>query len=214
MGQSEGWKIFWYVLGWVVTTLISLITVVVAYRTLQTGLPASKLSQDQIQQLINLQKATPTGQITAMTPYPPSRHAQAISNIRQDPFVFQQVYSLSIRANHIPDNGQLFIMVHVYGQTTGPYSTFYPTQVNLVFGKQPINQNWKAPRVYLGTPSAPKSTETYRVSLYFCNSLDSVKLSKAANSPHKRNYGLRYLNYPSCRQLDSIFVRRASHGQR
>lgn len=212
--QSEVRKVNWKLVGGVVTILISLAALVVSIYTLVVGAPARKLTQDQIQQIIDLERATPTGQITAMIPYRPTSHPHAILNVRGDPLVFQQVYSLSVRANHVPDNGNLFIIVHNYGQSAASYSRFYAIEVHVVFGKGAVGQNWKAKMVYIGPRSAPGSPQTYRVRLYFCNSLDSEKISHAMRERANQNYGLLYLNYPSCRQLDSIFVRRASQGQR
>lgn len=212
--QPEARKVNWKFLGWVATTVISLGALGISIFTYFAGAPARELTRDQIQQIIELERATPTGQITGMIPYRPTSHPHAISNIRDYPVVFQQIYSMSIRANHIPDNGQLFIVVHSYGQAITSYSRFYPIQAHLVFGVGAVDQKWEA-MAYIGPGSAPGAApQTYRVSLYFCNSLDSEKISNAMLKRANRNYGLLDLNYPSCRELDSIFVRREFQAQR
>jgi hypothetical protein len=208
----------WYKVGaWLIPILISLGALSVSIASYSGQSSARKLDNEQSQQIIELQRTTPTGQITGMVPYHPSSGEKAIANIRRNPLIFQQIYGLRGRALNIPDNGDLFIVVHNYGQRTSSfsetYSRFFLTPVNLTFGRSTVNQNWEAPGVYIGSKSAPTSVVSYRLSLYFCNSADSQKISIALQSEANRNAGLSSLPYPSCRQLDSIFVRRAPNAQ-
>ena len=185
----------------------SFFALAVSVLSYQAEAPARKLTQDQIQGIIDLQRSTPKGRISAIRPH---GRPDAVSNMRRDPSILQQVYTVNVTADHIPDNGQLFIMVHNYGQGSGPYARFFPTQVKLIFRKAPVGRYWRAGTVYMGLPASPKRTQTYRVSLYLCNSRDAARITHANATRHAQNYGLQFLRYPSCQELDSIFVRRVS----
>jgi|ERR1035438_827700 hypothetical protein len=218
-GKVRNWlkkahrKIAWDKFGaWFATTVISVCALLVSMYGCSAENSARKLNNEQAQQIAELQKTTPTGQIARLVPYHPSRGLATITRVRHNPLVLEQIYNLYGRASDIPDNGDLYIVVHNYGERTSTFnethSRFYLTQVDLMFGASPVDQSWEAPGVYIGGESASSSVASYRLSLYFCDSVDSEKISEALRNQADRNAGLLSLPYPSCRQLDTIFVRR------
>ena len=114
---------------------------------------------------------------------------------------------------NVPDNGSLFMVVHDYGQPEPYFSTsfnyYYIVDATLYYSGS-AEENWKADGVYIGTVSAPSVPLSYRLTLYFCGSVDAEKMVAASQSSTIQNYGLRSLPYPSCKQLDSIFVTRGA----
>jgi hypothetical protein len=199
------WKTALKVLGWIVTTGIALAGLVVA---LEVEASTKTLSNAQTQQIKQLERATPTGTIVKLIPYHPlPGHAAPVTDVRHDPVLTQQVYNVYGTASNIPDNGGLFMVIHFYGERLTPFNREAP-QFFLVPALPGFDQRWKAAGIYIGTKSPPKA-ESYRLSLYFCNSVDSEKIFAAIKKSRVKNYGLPYLSYPSCKQLDSIFVRRA-----
>jgi hypothetical protein len=194
------------VLGWTVTTLIALGGWVVS------GLgywAQQKVDNEQNQQIAELQQTTPTGEITRMTAYRTSGQQFTITNIRNDPVLRQQVYNVSGEASDVPDNGTLFMVVHDYGQPTpmldDPGNHYYITPVTL-YGKSDADQTWEDSQVYIGESSAPRTALSFRLTLYFCDSVDAEEIMGVISRPTVLNYGLRSFPYPSCKQLDSIFV--------
>jgi hypothetical protein len=192
-------------LGWA-TTLIALCALVVSILGYRVQL---KSDNEQNQQIAELQQTTPTGEITGMTAYRTSGHQPTITNLRNDPVLQQQIYSLSGVASDVPDNGTMYMVVHDYGQPTpgleDPSNHYYVTPVT-PFPTSNADQSWKDPRVYIGEKSAPKTALIFRLTIYFCDSVDAEKISEATGSTAVINYGLRSFPYPSCKQLDSIFV--------
>lgn len=200
------------VLAWIATTAIAAAALGVSVYGCSAQESAKKLADEQSQQIAELQKTTPAGEITGMAASHPE-HRPSITSTRDDPVLWQQVYNLSGVASDVPDNGSLFMVVHDYGQPTpffdDPAAHFFITHVTL-YSKSDTDQYWKAEGVYIGGQSPPTDPLSYRLTLYFCNSVDAQKIVVATRSRAARNYGLSSLPYPSCRQLDSIFVTRAS----
>jgi len=194
------------ILAWSVTTIMALgggVVSVLGY------LAQQKVDNEQSQQIAELQQTTPTGEITRMIAYRKSGHEPTITNVRNDPVLRQQVYNLSGVASDVPDNGAIFMVVHDYGLPTlgvdDPSNHYYVTPVTPL----PTNnadQPWKGLGVYIGEKSAPETALTFRLTLYFCGSVDAEKISEATGRAAVLNYGLRSFPYPSCKQLDSIFV--------
>jgi hypothetical protein len=201
------------VMAWLVTTAIAAAALILSVDGRSAQESAKKLADEQSQQITELQKTTPVGEITGMAAHHPQKHLPSITNIRNNPVLGQQIYDLSGVSSDVPDNGSLFIVVHDYGQPTlffsDPPAHFFITHVTL-YGKSGANQHWKAGGVYIGGQSVPKHPVSYRLTLYFCNSVDAEKMVVATRARAARNSGLRSLPYPSCKQLDSIFVTRAS----
>jgi hypothetical protein len=189
------------ILAWSVTTFITGAAVAISF--LQYS--------EQRSQIAALQRTTPTGEITGMTAYRTSARQPTITNMRNDPELRQQIYDLSGVASDVPDNGNLFMVVHEYGQPTAglndPSNHYYITPVPLQ-GKSDTDQYWNASGVYIGERSVPNAPLSFRLTLYFCDSIDAGKIMKAISSTAVVNYGLLSLPYPSCKQLDSIFVTR------
>lgn len=200
------------VVGWIVTTFVALGALYVARTSANS---ANRLNDAQSQQIMRLEKTTPTATITEMVPYDSSRtHTPVLTNVRRDPTLQQQIYNMYGTASNVPDNGNLFIDIHFYGERITDFNQgapqFYLVPVRLKFGKSVVAQRWEAAGVYIGAKAPPSNVTTYRLSLYFCNSIDSKKIFTAIKKPAIKNYGFRYLSYPSCKQLDSIFVRRGT----
>jgi hypothetical protein len=202
------------VLAWFVTTFIAAAALAVSVYGHSAQESAKKLADEQSQQIAELQKTTPVGEITGMAAYHPRKQQPPITGIRHDPVLRQQIYDLSGVSSDVPDNGSLFMVVHDYGQPTpffsDPSAHFFITHVTLYSKRSGTNQYWKSDGVYIGKKSAPKNPLSYRLTLYFCNSVDAEKILMASHSRAARNFGLRSLPYPSCKQLDSIFVTRGS----
>jgi len=205
-------------LGWLVTTLIAsgaLWDSNKAYTAQQATYKAEKatekLANEQSQQIAALLRTTPTGEITSIAAYRASGRLTTIANVRNNPFLHQQIYDLSGVVSDIPYNGALFMVVHDYGQPasslSNPSNHYYVTPVTLS-DKGNADQQWKASQVYIGQRSAPKTALSYRLTLYFCNSADTGKIMAAISSSAVQNFGLQSFPYPSCKQLDSIFVTR------
>lgn len=176
---------------------------------------AKRLAEQQSQQITELQATTPVGKITSMVAYRPSGHMPAVTGIRNDPVLQQRIYDLSGTASNVPDNGSLFMVIHDYGQLTQYFnnpstSNFYITNVTLS-SKNDIDQFWHANGVFIGESSTPDTPLSYRLTLYFCNSIDAAKIEDVTKSSTAGNFGLPSLPYPSCVQLDSIFVTRGLH---
>jgi hypothetical protein len=189
------------VLAWSITTLITCSAVAISFEQYLV----------QQNQIAALQRTTPTGEITGITAYRASGSNPAVINMRNDPMLQQQVYYLSGVASDVPDNGSLFMVVHEYNEEAGindPSNNYYITAVPLG-GKSDADQYWKGAEVYIGEHSTPKAPLNFRLTLYFCDSVDAEKIMKTIRSATVINYGLTSLPYPSCRQLDSIFVIRA-----
>jgi hypothetical protein len=198
---------------WIVTTAMAVLALLVSVFGQWEQLSAKKLADEQRQQIAELQKTTPVGEITGIAAYHPGKHQHPITSIRDYPVLPQQIYDLSGVSSDVPDNGSLFMVVHDYGQPTpffsNPSAHFFITHVTL-YSKNDTHQYWKADGVYIGGQSAPEKPLSYRLTLYFCNSVDAQKMVVATRIRAARNIGLPYLRYPSCKQLDSIFVTRAS----
>ena len=215
---KKAMKAIWSVSGakfvaWFITTTVSTVALVLAILALQEQHPAEVLSQDQIQQLMELQRTNPTGTITAITPYQGHSVGKAvIKDVRDDPLLPDQIGNLGGSASNVPANGDLFVVVHSYGgRTSGLEDTpslYFFTPVTPLFGTSVVNQRWLAPGVYFGGKVAPTTVTFYGVSLYFCDSPDSALIFAAIANPVKQNAGFLTMPYPSCKQLDSIFVRR------
>jgi hypothetical protein len=196
------------VLGWAATTALALYSLYQTHESdaAQNVTDASQKAANlaQIQQIQALERTTPTGEITSMTANQPKGSDSRVGGLRQDPLLRQQIYDLSGVAYNVPDNGTLFVFVHDY--SLGRYF-INDASPGLSSGSR---LDWSADNVYIGGQTPPSETLSYRVTLYFCNSVDA----NAINSQHALlsvlNNGLKELSYPSCRQLDSIFVRRAS----
>jgi hypothetical protein len=190
------------ILGWSVTTLIACGAVAISFRQYSA----------QQNQIAALQRTTPTGEITSMTAYRISGRQPTVTNMRNDPVLRQQIYYLSGVASDVPDNGSLFMVVHEYNESAAgindPSNHYYITPVPLG-GKSDTDQYWKGAEVYIGERSAPETPLSFRLTLYFCDSIDAEKIMKVTSSTAVINYGLPSLPYPSCKQLDSIFVMRA-----
>lgn len=203
---KNNWKGF---LAWLIPVFISVGVLVTTWQ----------FNTAQDRQIAQLQRTTPTGQINTITPYKPAPGTSAapITDVRSYPFISQQIENVSGQAWNIPDNGDLFVVVHNYGgrsqsQTETP-SRYFLTPANLMFGKSDDAQVWNAPAVYFGSSKAPSTVTSYRLTLYFCNSVDSAQislvLSKKTNGIEaNRIAGFTFLSYPSCTQLDSVFVQR------
>jgi len=200
-------------LAWFVTPAIAAAALTVSIYGCSAQESAKKLADEQRQQIAELQKTTPVGEITGMAAYHPRKPQPPITNIRSDPVLRQQIYDLSGVSSDVPDNGSLFMVVHDYGQPTpffsDPSAHFFITHITL-YSKSGTNQYWKAQGVYIGAQPAPENPLSYRLTLYFCNSVDAEKIVVATRTRAARNFGLPSLPYPSCKQLDSIFVTRAS----
>jgi len=190
------------ILGWSITTLIAFGAVAISFKQYSV----------QQSQIAALQRTTPTGEITSMTAYRTSGSQPTVTNIRNDPVLRQQIYYLSGVASDVPDNGSLFMVVHEYNQEAAgindPSNHYYITPVPLG-GKSDTDQYWKGAEVYIGEHSTPKAPLSFRLTLYFCDSIDAEKIMKAISSSAVINFGIPSLPYPSCEQLDSIFVMRA-----
>jgi hypothetical protein len=200
------------VLAWLATTLIAAAALGVSIKGCSAQDAAATLANEQAQQISELQKTTPTGNITSMVPYRPSKRQPPIAP-RKSPVLQQEIYNLSGTASNVPDNGTLFMVVHDYGQPkpyfSNSFNYYYITDVTLYYNGS-VEESWKADGVYIGGASAPSAPLSYRLTLYFCNSVDAEKIVAATQSSTVQNYGLRSLPYPSCKQLDSIFVTRGS----
>jgi hypothetical protein len=194
--------------GWPVTNIIAFISVIIAFIAVAISFEQYSAQRSQI---AALQRTTPTGEITGMTAYRTSGRQLTITNMRNDPVLRQQIYDLSGVASDVPDNGNLFMVAHEYGQlTTGlndPSNHYYITPVPLQ-GKSDTDQYWNVSEVYIGERSAPDSSSSFRLTLYFCDSVDAEEIVKAISSTAVDKYGLLSLPYSSCKQLDSIFVTR------
>jgi hypothetical protein len=190
------------ILSWSVTTFIAFGAVAISFEQYSV----------QRNQIAALQRTTPSGEITSMIAYRTSGSQPTVTNMRNDPVLRQQTYYLSGTASDIPDNGSLFMVVHEYNVAAAgindPSNHYYITAVSLG-GKSDADQYWKRAEVYIGENSTPKTPLNFRVTLYFCDSIDAEKITKAISSTAVVNYGLPSLPYPSCKQLDSIFVMRA-----
>lgn len=207
---KENWKIIAVVAGWVITTVISVVALVVAIPGYGDAVSATKLSNEQSAQIIRLELSTPTGEIAEIVPHDQG-HATAVTGVRRDPFIPQQINDLSGAAQNVPDNGDLFVVVHNYGTTTTHLqdipSLYFITPANQS-GADTANEEWKSPGVYIGGPDASTPRKYYRITLYFCDSRDSAAISIALRNEVNRNKGFPSFPYSSCNQLDSIFVRR------
>lgn len=212
MGGIAVWKTAAKIFGWTITTVIAGAALVVAWTSANS---TKTLNSVQARQIRQLERATPTGTITELEPYQSSRgHAAVLTNVRSDPLLPQQIYNVHGTASNVPDNGSLYMVIHFYGERQTDFNRgrpqYYLVAANLRFGKSVVNQRWAADGIYIGTKAAPRSVTSYRLSLYFCNSIDSKEIRVAIQKPTIRNFGLPDLPYPSCRQLDSIFVRRGT----
>lgn len=198
--------------AWAVTTAVALAALGVSIYGISAQQVAKNLAQQQSNQIAGLQKTTPVGEIQHMLAHSGETPA-SIADIRNDPVLRQQIYDLSGVSSDVPDNGSLFMVVHDYSQPT-PYfsdpSTHYFITGITLSGKSVDNQRWSADGVYVGGPSAPNKPLSYRLTLYFCNSVDAKKIVAATSTSAAKNFGLPSLPYPTCRQLDSIFVIRAA----
>ena len=201
------------VLTWLATTLVAVAGLVISIKGYSAQDKTATLATEQTQQISELQKTTPTGNITGMIPYRPSKRQPPIA-VRKNPVLQQEVYNLSGTALNVPDNGSLFMVVHDYGQPQSyfgnSFNYYYIVGVTLYYSGS-AEENWKADGVYIGAVSAPSVPLSYRLTLYFCGSVDAEKMVAASQSSTVQNYGLRSLPYPSCKQLDSIFVTRAAN---
>jgi hypothetical protein len=193
-----------------------LISVFISAAVLVTTWQFNSLQERQIAQL---QRTTPTGQINTITAYHPGPGVPdaPITDVRNDPFIPQQIENISGQVWNVPDNGELFVDVHNYGERyqnqTETQSRYFLTLANIAYGTSDEAVTWKAPGVYFGGPGAPSSSTGYRLTLYFCNSVDSAQIDIVLNKKTHgieldRNAGFASLPYPSCTQLDSIFVQR------
>jgi len=203
---KNNWKGF---LAWLIPVFISVGVLVTTWQ----------FNTAQDRQIAQLQRTTPTGQINTITPYKPTPGVPAapITDVRSYPFISQQIQNVSGQAWNIPDNGDLFVVVHNYGgrsqsQTETP-SRYFLTPADITFGTSDDAQAWNAPAVYFGPSKAPSTTTSYRLTLYFCNSVDSAQINIVLNKKTngieaKRIAGFTFLSYPSCTQLDSVFVQR------
>lgn len=199
--------------GWAITTAIASYALWLSIGGQSAEEAAKTLANQQSQQIIELQKTTPMGEITRMTLYGHTGNKSVVANLRNDPMLRQRIYSVTGTASDVPDNGNLFMVVHEYVTPTSAFNfTQYPyfiTGVTL-YGKSTEDQNWEAGEVYIGKQSAPNAQVSYRLTLYFCNSVDSAKIIAATQSNAAQAYGVSSLPYPSCKQLDSIFIIRGS----
>jgi hypothetical protein len=203
---KKNWKGF---VAWLIPVFISVGVLVTTWQ----------FNSLQARQIAQLQRTTPTGLISTITPYEPGPGVSnaPIANVRNDPFIPQQIENMSGQAWNVPDNGELFLVVHNYGgryqNQVEKQSRYFLTPVNVTFGTSDDAQTWNAPGVYFGGPNAPSTSTSYRLTLYFCNSVDSAQIFSVLNKKTNgieanRNAGFTSLSYPSCTQLDSIFVQR------
>lgn len=188
------------VAAWAVTTCISLVALWLAY--------------PQHQQLADLQRTNPTARIDSITRQGTDLSDTAtVTDVEDNPFVPQRIVDIRGAAHNVPDNGDLFIVLHSYGARQAGtksdiQSKFFFTPANLTFGATVNDQQWIAPAVYIGEDRSPKEEASYRVSLYFCNSTDSGAIHRNISDLRARDKGLDSIPGSSCKQLDSIFVRR------
>jgi hypothetical protein len=192
--RKKKWKHSVETAKWVVPIAIALVAAVIAVLQFY----------EQSQQIAALQRTTPTGEMTGMTVYHNSGRQPAVLNFRDAPVLRQQIYTLHGTTSNVPDDGSLFMVIHDYGKLSqglsDPGIDYYITPVT----PSGIN-NWST-NVYIGEKTAPKVALSYRLTLYFCNSIDAAKILAVTRSKAIRNRGLSSLPYPSCKQLDSIFV--------
>ena len=123
------------VIAWLITTGISVWALIVAIPGADAARSSQKLNEEQSNQIMELQRITPTGAITAIVPYQSGSYNRiAIKDIRHNPVVPGQINDISGDAENVPDNGDLFMVVHNYGRRTNQLaekpSLYFITPVN------------------------------------------------------------------------------------
>lgn len=148
------WKTTALVIAWFATTSLSVAALVVAIPGYGAANSAKKLNEEQSQQIIELQRTTPTGEITSIVPYQQRPNgSNAVKDVRQNPFVPQEINNVYGLAQNVPDDGDLFMVVHNYGTRTTHLqdipSLYYVTPVNQSFGASTVDERWESPGVYI-----------------------------------------------------------------
>ena len=133
------------VAGWVITTAIAFTALWLSIMGQSAEEATKTLANQQSLQITELQKTTPMGEITRMTFYGHTGNKSVIANLRNDPILRQRIYNVAGTASDVPDNGNLFMVVHEYGTPTSSFNfTQYPffiTGVTL-YGTSIEDQNW------------------------------------------------------------------------
>jgi hypothetical protein len=176
------------------TLAISLLSLLVASGTGYIGYNSyrdqSDLIRRQAEQIDALERTTPTGSIRPFVVNGTLAHDAPPMDV-------------SWTSRNVPDNGDLWVFNHKpLDRDNGRPDAYYPTEVEVS-----KNGSWVAHLVYVGTPQDHLDV-TYRVSLYYCSSADSLSIQDLLRSPEKRQKGLPAINGPSCKELDSLYVKR------
>src|SRR6266542_1907449 len=170
----------------------------------------TRLNDKQSARLNALERTTPVGKIKSISKF--QTEPQASGNLNETdnyPFVPQQIVDLRGTSKTVPDNGDLWIVLHQYsnresGTLVESSSLYYFTPANLLYGTSVVDQSWIAPGVSVGPSETPSEEASYRISLYFCSSSDSATIAGKLKNKKQRNAGLISIPGSSCKQLDSI----------